>query len=340
MQQPKQPNQNTGQNSPSARPDEKQEKKDKKSPTDISFSTARQVYCTALQTALSDRSAARLAYERSITLYQKKKNLFEWTEKNYRIYRNLDLCLDNELTTGNLSLTANVTSYNTLSGTLYQTLTRITAAIKTLKTQVVALRDQASALENYKNDQCNATQWALLTGKDVENCKPAGPPPPVPRERPEVCKDADETYQELIVIVRKGLVFDVDSLLQSSADVTGIQTFSNVATLTALQTTLSTLSTSLVTQIQKTVTTRAADLTTAQANLVTAVQDCTKAGVDQYNKISVCNGAHFTLEFLCVPRCECVPIERPAEPAPRLRECECSICRIGDHIKSNYRGGL
>lgn len=338
MQQPNRPPQNSGQNQPAAKAEEKKEKPEKKeSPTEKSFSTARQLYCTALQTALSDRGAAKLAYERSLIVYEKRKHLFEWTEKNYRIYRNLDICLDTELTTGNQSLTTNVTNYNTLNGTLYKGLTGITAAVKSLKTLVNALRDQASNLENYKNDQCNAAQWSLLTGENVENCKPAGSTP-VPRERPDVCKDAATIYGELIAIPRKALVFDVDSLIQSSADVTGIQTFSNISVMTTLQAQLSTASANLVQQIQKTVMTRSTDLTTAQTNLVTAAQDCTKAGVDNFNKISVCNGAHFTMEFLCVPQCGCALPLNPTEPIPRLRECECRICRICEVIKSTYRG--
>ena len=330
MQQPTRQNQHAGENPPGSQGEEK-----KQTPTEKSYATARDTYCTLLQTALSDRAAAKLAYERSLVVYEKRKHLFEWTEKNYRLYRNLDVCLDNELTAGNASLTTNVAGYNTLSGTLYSGLTGITASVKKLKTLVNTLRDRASDLENFKNDQCNAGQWGLLTGENVENCKPAGP---VPRERPDVCKDAAVIYEELISVTRKSLVFDVDSLIQSSADVTGIQTFSNVGVLTILQTQLSTAATSFVQQIQKTVTTRSTDLTTAQGNLVTATQDCTKAGVDNFNKISVCNGAYLTLSFLCNPPCECALPLNPREPAPRLHDCECRICAIGEVIKSTYRG--
>ena len=300
--------------------------------TEKSYNTAREIYCTARQTALSDRTAATLAYKRSLVVYDKRKHLFEWTEKNYRLYRNLDICLDAELTTGNASLTTNVATYNSLSTTLYTGLTGITATAKKLKTLVNTLRDRASDLENFKNDQCNAGQWGLLTGENVENCHPERKPGS--HERPDVCKDAANIYCELISITRKSLVFDVDSLIQSSADVTGIQTFSNIGLLTTLQAQLSTASTNFVQQVQKAKTTRAADLTTAENNLAAATQDCTKAGVDNFNKISVAYGCHVTLEFLCNPPCGCARPLDTREPAPRLEECECRICKIGESIRS------
>lgn len=299
--------------------------------TEKSYTTAREVYCTARQTALSDRSAASLAYKRSLVVYDKRKHLFEWTEKNYRLYRNLDICLATELTTGNASLTTNVTGYNSLSAALYAGLTGITATARKLKTLVNTLRDRASDLENFKNDQCNAGQWGLLTGENVENCHPERKPG---HERPDVCKDAAVIYGELITITRKSLVFDVDSLIQSSADVTGIQTFSNIGLLTTLQTQLSTAATNFVQQIQKTKTNRAADLTTAENNLVAATQECTRAGVDNFNKISVAYGCHVTLEFLCNPPCGCAHPLDVREPAPRLEDCECRICKIGESIRS------
>jgi hypothetical protein len=329
---------------PSNNPDQGKKDKErikpeeKESPTQKSIAAARQLYCTNLRTAKSTQKASEKAYERAVRIYHKKKKLFEWTELNYRIYRDLDICLDTELATGNACLNTNVTNYNTVAGLLYANLTKITATVKDLKTKISGLRDQASVLDNYRNDQCNATQWALLTGKNMENCK-GDAPPPVPRERPDACRDADRIYEELIVIPKKVLVFDVDSLLQSSADVTGIQTFSNVSILTKLQTDLSTISGTLVTQIQTAVKARTADMITVQADLVTSVQDCTKAGVDEYNKVSVCSAAHFSVQFLCQPDCTCVKPWQETLNAPRLEDCECRICRICEVVKSTYRGG-
>lgn len=338
MEQPKHPSNSSDQGKKdkdrlSPRPDEKENHPPKETPTQKSISAARQLYCTSLETAKTNQKAAITAYDRALKIYRKKKELFEWTEQNYRIYRDLDICLDTELATGNTSLTANVASYNTLSTGLYTNLTKIVTAVKDLKTKIYALRDQSSVLENFRNDQCNATQWALLTGKVMENCK-GDAPIPLPGERPEACKDSEHVFNELISIPKKALVFDVDSLLQSAADVTGIQTFSNISSLTGLQAGLTSASTSLVQQIQAAVKARTADMVTVQADLVTAVQDCTKAGVEEYNKISVCIASHYTIHYLCSPDCTCTPPRQEHIHIPRLKDCECRICQLGE--KLNY----
>lgn len=310
---------------------------EKDTPTQKSIASARLVYCTNLHNCKADQVSAINVYDRSVVIYRKKKKLFEWTEHNYRLYRDFDICIDNELTTGNTCLTANVKTFSTLSATLYTNLKSIVSGITDLKAKVSALRDQASSLENYKNDLSNATQWTLLTGKTLDNCKGEHEPPPC-KERPEHCKDADQIYGELIHIPKKVLVFDVNSLLASATDTVGIQTFSNIDILTTQQTALSTASTALVTQIQTTLKTRTTDLATTQADLVTSVQDCTTAGVNKYTAISICNAAHHTMEFLCCPDCGCV---HPCDDHPReplLVDCECRICRIGDCIRSTYRG--
>jgi hypothetical protein len=308
---------------------------EKDSPTQKVISTARDLYCTNLHTCKADQKSAEKAYDRSVRLYRKKKMLFEWTENNYRLYRNFDICLDNQLTTGNASLTANVKTYSTLSTSLYTTLKQVVAGITDLKSKVSALRDQASSLDNYKNDQANATQWALLTGKSMDNCKPEEGHHP----RPEPCKDADLLYNDLIHVPKKVLVFDVDSLLQSAQDTVGIQTFTNIDILTTQQTALTTASAALVTQVTTSLKARTTDLATTQADLVAAVQECTTAGVNKYNVISICDGAHHTVQFLCCPDCKCV---RPWETDPHrpvLEDCECRICHICECVKNVYPHG-
>ena len=79
---------------------------EKDTPTQKVISAARQLYCTNLQTCKADKASSEKTYERAVRIYRKKKKLFEWTEHNYRLYRDFDICFDTELTTGNISLTA------------------------------------------------------------------------------------------------------------------------------------------------------------------------------------------------------------------------------------------
>ncbi|HEV9035127.1 MAG TPA: hypothetical protein VGQ51_00850 [Puia sp.] len=309
--------------------------KEKDTQTGKAIDTARLTYCTNLQTAKGDQASSEKAYDRSVMIYHKKKKLFEWTEHNYRLYRDFDICVDNELTAVTTSLTANVKAISGLSGDLFTNLKSVVTKIADLKTKIGALGDAAYNLDKYKNDQANATQWCLLTGKNVDNCRPEHEHH---HHRPEHCHDADQIYHELIHLTKKVLIADVNSLVQSAADTAGIQTFTNIDTLTTQQTAFTTAATALVTQIQTTVTTRRKDLDGVQADLSAAVQACTSAGVDKYTKTSIAHAAHCTVQFLCCPDCECVRIEPCDSHEPRLIDCECRICDIGEKIRSTYRG--
>jgi hypothetical protein len=299
-----------------------------------SVNTLRQVYCTALDTAKSNRDAAAKDFEQKAKLFEEKKRLMMWTEKNYRLYRDIDIVVDTRLQATNDTFKTNVAAYNTESTALYTQLKAILTSLKDVKTKVSALRDQASNLENYKNDQCNASQWALLTGKNMDNCKPDPNGPPI--ERPEACKDADKVYHELIAIPKKCLVFDVNYLVKSAADIVGIQTFSNIAALTVLQSNLSDAGKAFITAIQAAAKARAADLVTVQADLITTVTDTTVSGISKFTAISDCDAAYATLEFLCKPDCHCVERRDGDECQPRLHKCECEICEICSEVKNTY----
>lgn len=299
-----------------------------------SISSLRQVYCLKLETAKGDRGAAAKDFEQKAKLFEEKKKLFMWTEKNYRLLRDLDIVVDTRLQATNDTFKANVAAYNSESTSLYNQLKAILAAVKDVKAKVSALRDQASNLENYKNDQCNASQWCLLTGKSMDNCKPDPNCPPV--ERPDGCKDADKIYCELIGVPKKVLVFDVDYLVKSAADIVGIQTFSNVSSLTALQSNLSDAGKNFITAVQGSVKERFTELTKYQADLTTAVTDFTTSGITKFTKISDCDAAYATLEFLCEPQCQCAEPRKPDICEPRLHKCECEICEICAEVKNTY----
>jgi hypothetical protein len=309
---------------------------EKDTPTGKAIATARQVYCTNLQSAKGDQASSEKAYDRAVLIYHKKKKLFEWTEHNYRLYRDFDICIDSELTAVTTSLTTNVKSYGAQSLALYTNIKSLVTKIADLKTKIIALGDAAHNLDKYRNDQANAAQWCLLTGKNVDNCRPEGEHHH--HHRPEACNDAENIYEELIAVPRKILTPDMNSLVQSTGDVAGIQTFTNTDTLIAQQATCTTAVTALVTQIQTTMKTRRSDLDAVQTDLSTAVLNCTTAGIDKYTKASTCHAAHCTVQFLCCPPCFCVKPCKPGEHEAHLVDCECRICQIGEKIRSTYRG--
>jgi hypothetical protein len=316
--------------------------REKDTPTGKCITTTRKGYCTNLRTARSNQESSGQAYKRATRSYYKRKELFEWTQHNYELYRDFDICVDSELIAMSTSLTANVKTYSLLSQTLYANLKKVVAAIADLKTKVGALDEAGHNLDKYRNDQANATQWCLLTGKNDGNCRPEPEPnrhrpePEHHQHRPETCKEVDKVYDELIHFTKKVLIPDINSLMQSASDTAGIQTFTNVDGLTALQTNFTTATTTLVTKIQAVAATRRKDLDGCQTELATAVSNCTTAGVNKYGAISISNGEHCTVQFLCCPDCSCVFPERSDVLEPHLEKCECCICNIGEKIRSTY----
>jgi len=303
-------------------------------PTQKSLPVLRLIYCQAKDSAKSAKEVASTDFEAKKELFEEKKKTFMWTERNYRLFRDLDIIVDTRLQATNDTFKTNVASYNAQSAALYGQLKGILTAVKDVKAKVSALWDQASNLDKYKNDQCNASQWALLTGKNMEGCKP-DPNTPMP-ERPEHCKDADKIYNDLIHVTKKVLSVDVASLLNASADIVGIQTFSNIAALTAQQTNLATASTNFKTAINAVSKTRAADLATLQTDLTTTLTDATVAGINRFTAVSDFDAACYTLDFLCHKQCECVEPRKEGDCHPRLHDCECEICEICKEVKNTY----
>lgn len=299
-----------------------------------SISSLRQTYCQKLESGKTTRDAADKDFEQKAKLVEEKQKLFMWTEKNYRIYRDIDIMVDTRLQATNDAFKTNVAAYNTESTALYTQLKAILTAMKDVKNKVCLLRDQANNLENYKNDQCHASQWCLLTGKTMDNCKPDPNCPPV--ERPDACKDADKIYHELIMVAKKVFIPDVDYLVKSAADIVGIQTFSNITALTVLQSNLSDAGKNFITAIQAAAKARQTDLAAVQTDLISSVQACTTSGITKFTAISDCDAAYATLEFFCEPHCNCAEPRRPDVYEPRLHKCECEICEICAEVKNTY----
>jgi hypothetical protein len=137
-------------------------------------------------------------------------------------------------------------------------------------------------------------------------------------------------------VTKKVLSVDVACLLNGAADIVGIQTFSNIAALTAQQTNLAAASANFKTAISTASKARATDLGTLQTDLTGSLTDATVAGINRFTKVSDCDAAYYTLEFLCHKDCECVEPRKEGECEPRLHECECKICEICKDVKNTY----
>jgi hypothetical protein len=144
-----------------------------------------------------------------------------------------------------------------------------------------------------------------------------------------------------------GLKSDIESILQSSADVVGIQTFSNVDTLEPLQKDLDSKSKLFEGHISTVMKTRKTDLDKLQGDVIASVQAVTTAAVERNNARGVFEGYYDAVDFLCCPCCDCLP--KPQEQQqdqqqqqdncdcpPRLKDCEGEICEICKEVKITF----
>jgi hypothetical protein len=265
----------------------------------------------------------------------------------------------------NISLKNGITQIKDWNKALNTTLTTISKQVKDLKSKFLELKEAACRLDNSYNDKCNVTQIRALTGKATENC-------PEPEQPVEACKDAEKQIEELICRP-KGLVMDINSIFQSSADVVGIQIFSNIDSLDQLNSDLTSKSVSFEKLINDAMKARKAELEKLQEELVNSVKAITQAAVIRNAERAKFEGYYDAVEFLCCPVCECIKEEDEdhehddhhghhehrqdnhyhhhnkdrdndrrrdnkgcEECPPRLKDCEDAICEICDEVKNTF----
>jgi len=208
--------------------------KDQDNATQVSINAVRTTICTLLYDSQGTVAKLQTKFAGESEVFKEKRCIFLNTEKNYRRYRNFEICTGTELIQTNDSVKATVTQLKDWNKTLNTTLTNLFKQIKDLKNKFTDLKDAACKLESSYEDKCNVGQKKAITGKSGENCD--DPKPPI-----DACKDAATEIKQLICIP-KGLSHDIDSIFQASSDVIGIQIFSNIDALDQMQKDLSTKS--------------------------------------------------------------------------------------------------
>lgn len=299
------------------------------SKTQKTITAERKKYCDELYTVAGEVSKYETKYAGQTVVYEKKKCLFVWTEDNYRRYRNTSICVGTELAQSNDIVKENVGNYVKWSDELSSGLKNIFKAIKEVKTKMGDLREAACKLDDCRNDSCNCTQLTILTGED----KCEGKSNSSQENRPEECSDAKDVLDKLICMP-KALRQDADYLFKASADVIGIQVFSNIGALEPIQKELSEGAKALEKQIQEAMKAREGDLKKIQEELIRVVQETTRAAGVLYNKRSDFEGLMCTTKFLCCPKCGCVVEEGDCDA--RLEQCKKDICEICEDVNKTF----
>jgi hypothetical protein len=280
--------------------------------------------CDTLQSLIGDLTQAEVNRKGLRELYETKKCSFIDTEYNYRLYRNLELNTGAELIQATTEIKQNVASYIKLSDSLAAALRTVTANVKDAKKKFGDLRKASLDLDMCISDKCNCTQMIILTGKP---------------NTPGVCPNADDTIEKLLT---RPLYFseDCDTLLTSSADVSGIQTFVNVKSIDQLQTDFSTAAKAFDTQVQTKMTQGLAELTQLQKDLTKSITDLTTADHALYNKRDEVDAETDTIEFFCEGKCECKIKDKDANGHEivegRFEDCKRTICDICHKMDDHY----
>lgn len=302
--------------------------KDKDNATQKSINKQRTKVCDLLYESAGFVAKVQSRFEGESDLLDKKKCMFKWTQENYVRYRNLEITVGTEMIQTNETIKLNVANYNKLNSDLNTTLKDISKRVKEAKSKLLDLSAASCNLEICINNKCNIPQWTALTGIKPENCN-YDPKQPLPVE----CKDAKDIFDDLLCMP-KALAKDVDSIFQSSADVVGIQVFSNIETLEPLQKTLSDQSKDFEKHINEIMKLREGDMKKLQEDVIKSVQEVTKAAVERNNERSTFEGYYDTVDFICCPDRDCKCIQNQSENCePHLKDCEKAICDICTDVK-------
>jgi gas vesicle protein len=309
--------------------------KEPENATQNTIRTERTRVCNLLYEAEGSLTRLEEKYVGEEKLFGDKKCLMKYTEENYRKYRNLDICAGTELLQTNEAIKTNVATYNKWNKDLNGLLKNIASAIKNAKAKLTELSDATLKLERCYNDPCNAAQRRAITGKGSEECSDD-------KEIPEVCKDAEKIFDELLCMP-KALTTDMNALFSSSSDVIGIQLFSNIETLEPLQKSLDQYSKDFQKHLSEVVKNRQEELKKVQEELVKSVQEITKAAMDRNNARSNFEAYYDAADFLCCPSCGCLGGDDKRRYGngndlcePRLKPCQDEICEICDEVKETF----
>jgi hypothetical protein len=272
-------------------------------------------------------------HTRESELLEQKQCLFKRTEGNYQRYRNFEMLVGTELLQFNDSVKTSVAAYGKTYKDLNDTLKNIAKGAKELKAKVTDLKDAGSKLYNCVNDDCHKTQRRALTGT-APGCEPVTPIPP--------CAEAGTILEELIYRPL-GLLQDVDYIFKSAYEVVGIQTFSSVESLDALQKKLDEQSRKLGKQVSDTVKAREGELKKLNEEMVKAVQEVEKAWLDLNYQRSTFEGYNAAAQFLCDPQCGCPDPKEPEDYSnrhplsrPLLKGCQERICELCEIVDNSF----
>ncbi|MET0637499.1 MAG: hypothetical protein ABWZ25_15815 [Chitinophagaceae bacterium] len=290
----------------------------------------RTTYCAELDLAASAVYQAESNFWGIKKIKYRKKCLFIWTEKNYRVVRNVGISIGTSLLQFNESIKETTGNLVKSNKTLADNLKEVLKKLKEAKAKIYELNTAATDLKQCVERDCNCTQWAIITG-DWSGCKDKTRDQPT---RPSKCENVKEKFEDLFCIPGS-ITKDIESIYKGAADVVGIQVFSNISSLEEVQKTLYINAKDFDTHLQNTMKKGEGDLKNAQGEYVKQIQEFAKSKATLFNKRSEFEGLFETVSFFCCPDCGCIEDKKCEE---RLHKCKKKICEICDEVKDTFCG--
>jgi hypothetical protein len=303
--------------------------KENDTPTQKWINAERKKFCLELDAAAGAVYQWEENYSGWTDLQQSKKCLFIWTEKNYEIFRNLQITTGLSLNLFNESIKENTTTFLKANKTLSDGLKEVLKKVKESLAKAAELRTAASDLRHCTEEACNCTQWGILTGDWPHDCK--GPRPEI--KRPPECDNIKDKFDKLFCIP-DALSKDMKSIWKASADVVGIQIFSNISSLETLQKSLSESAVKFDKHLVETVKKDQEDLKKMQEEFVKTATEFSKSKSIVYTRRSEFEGLFETAGFFCCPDCGCVEKDHICEE--RLARCKEEICKICEEVNETF----
>ena len=315
-----------------------------KSPTKQTIAAKKKEYCTSLVTLVGNLTAAEENVKGLTRSYEFKKCSFIKTEKNYRIFRNLELQTGVELIQASAEIKTDVKDALTKNESLVKALKAICTAAKEAKTKFGELREAAGKLDASREDSCNKSQMIILGCSTSGDCHDSDKHQEGEQEtkKTDGCKNACAILDHLVEIP-ESLSRDIDTVFNSSIEILGIQSFASIKTLEKFQQDFElnakTFNDGLVAKMNSGKT--AVDA--AQKELIDATNLLTTAGFALYNSRNAVETADATKDYLCCPECKCLNDDDDEcgchdldDNTDRLKNCKCKICDICQEVTSIY----
>ncbi len=221
------------------------------------------------------------------------------SEEASRFYRNLDLYAAIDATCTIEGIQKNVDEQIKKSDDLSKALAEASKLIKGIKDKAAELKAKACDLDTQLNDDCNKEQLRILNCNFYERC---GYKEGLNKDNAFFLTAGD------LIKNAKAISTQASKTFNASAEISGIQTFSNVKSLKDMAKSLVDTIKAFKTDVDTNVKDRAGDVGKAQEDLAKTIKDLATKTLEEHKVTASYEGVAFTLDFVCNDdRCKDVP---------------------------------